>query len=117
MPASGTFGHAFPADPPDTLVPTWEAFENYEDVWNGDDDAGGMVRGYGGDPGQKVQVRVLYKLAIITPILSRIVPWININGSAIMTNEQFGSTGVQSNAVLPPPLPSLPPLSDPIPTD
>jgi uncharacterized repeat protein (TIGR01451 family) len=113
-PISGTFGHM---TTPDGSPPEWYGDEDYAEVYSGEGDTPGMTLGYGGDPGQKVQIQIIYRLGMITPILSRIAPSIEMRGIATMTNEQFGSTGVQSNAVLPPPLPNLPPLLDPVPTD
>ncbi|HEC24337.1 MAG TPA: DUF11 domain-containing protein, partial [Chloroflexi bacterium] len=67
-----------------------------------------LIRGFAGDPQQKVIVQVEYRLPIITPILSNIVPSIRITGTAVMTNEAFGSTGLQREAILPPELPAVP---------
>ena len=69
----------------------------------------GISRGFGGDPGQQVTVRVTYRFGLITPIFSRIIPTFNLTGTATMINEMWGSTGVQSKAVLPPPTSPLPP--------
>lgn len=60
-------------------------------------------RGYAGDPGKKVQVQIWYRIRMITPLLSNIAPSVKLYAISAMTVETFGSTGLQREAVLPPP--------------
>jgi len=76
-----------------------------------------LIPGYAGQPMQKVVVQVEYRLAIITPLLSSITPSVRLTGTATMTNEPFGSTGVLREAILPPELPPIPTLGAPTPPD
>lgn len=76
-----------------------------------------LIAGYGGLPQQKVVVQIEYRLPIIAPILSSIAPNVRLTATAIMTNEAFGSTGLNREAVLPPELPDLPEFLDPTPTN
>jgi Flp pilus assembly protein TadG len=71
-------------------------------VWGprGEDDAGG--------PGERVTVRVVYNLPILTPVLSSIAPMVPLAGQIEMINEGFGATGASHGGQLPPPLPALP---------
>lgn len=75
-----------------------------------DDDTANWVTGYAGRPLQKVRVLVLYRVKVITPLLQPIAPSILLRGSAIMTNEAFGSTNLGTEAVQPP---EMPPIDDP----
>ncbi|MBN1312549.1 MAG: DUF11 domain-containing protein [Anaerolineae bacterium] len=63
---------------------------------------GGASRGYGGDPGKKVQVQIEYRVRMITPLLSNIMPSVRLTAIATMTNETFGSLSLQREAALPP---------------
>jgi len=76
-----------------------------------------LIRGFGGKPQQKVVVQIEYRVPIVTPILSAIAPSVRVTGTAIMTNESFGSTGLQREAILPPELPPVPTLGSPTPPD
>ncbi|MEJ2149645.1 MAG: TadE/TadG family type IV pilus assembly protein, partial [Chloroflexota bacterium] len=64
-------------------------------------------RGFGGDPQQKVIVKIEYWVRINTPILNDIAPAVRVEGTAIMTNEAFGSTGLQREAIVAPELPPV----------
>ena len=77
----------------------------------------GLAPGFAGEPNQKVVVQIYYRLPIITPLLSSIVPSLTLTGSAVMTNESFGSTSLQREAVQPPNLPAIPPVGPPSPPD
>lgn len=77
----------------------------------------GLSPGFAGLPQQKVVVQVYYRLPLITPLLRPIAEAITLRGTAIMTNEAFGSTGLQRQAILPPDLPEVPPISPPTPAD
>jgi len=81
-------------------------------VETGTPPASAIVRGFGGMPGQNVVVRVEYRIAIITPVLSDIAPNVRLTSQAIMVNETFGAPGVQQASVPPPPLPPLPDIGD-----
>lgn len=76
-----------------------------------------FIPGYAGDPQQSVVVRVTYNLPIISPVLSSIVPNLRLVGTAQLTNEAFGATGVQREAILPPPLPPVSTVGEPLPPD
>ncbi|MBN1122452.1 MAG: DUF11 domain-containing protein [Anaerolineae bacterium] len=76
-----------------------------------------LIRGYAGLPQQKVVVQVRYRLPIITPILSSIAPSLELQTRAVMTNEAFGSTGLNREAITPPELGDISPLENPIPPD
>lgn len=114
-PSDGGYSRPDPDTP--TVWADWWGYDAIPYYASQTTPVGGLVRGYGGDPGQKVSVQIRYRLGFITPILSRIIPSIQLTGIATMTNEPYGSMGVQSSAVLPPPLPELPMASDPIPPD
>jgi Flp pilus assembly protein TadG len=64
-------------------------------VWGprGEDDAGG--------PGERVTVRVVYNLPILTPVLSSIAPMVPLAGQIEMINEGFGATGASHGGQLP----------------
>lgn len=78
-------------------------------VWgpNGEDDAGG--------PGQRVTVRAVHNVPIITPLLRPIASQVRLLGQAEMINEGFGATGASHGGALPPTLPP-PPTEGPSPT-
>lgn len=114
FPNNGEFGHPDPNDPTHWLV---DDYSSINALAASSGAQPGLSPGYGGDPGQKVSVQIVYQFGLITPILSRIVSTFPMRAIATMTNETFGSTGVQSSAVLPPPLPALPALKDPTPPD
>jgi hypothetical protein len=77
----------------------------------------GVYRGFGGDPQQKVVVIIEYRVRINTPILRDIASNVRVEGRAIMTNESFGSTGLQREAILPSELPEIPNLAQPTPPE
>jgi uncharacterized repeat protein (TIGR01451 family) len=112
-----TFTRGYPAGHPyyNPLYPLQE--KSYGDY--GYTGAGGvtLVRGFAGLPQQKVVVQIAYRLPIITPILSSIAPSLEIRAQTIMTNESFGSTSLQREAILPPELPPVPTLGAPVPAD
>jgi hypothetical protein len=81
-------------------------------VYGYDSSTGTMVLGYGGTPSGQIVVQVEYRLRIITPLLSAIAPNVRLTATAVMLNESFGSTGIQSEPVLPPPLPTVPTVGD-----
>ncbi len=68
------------------------------------------VTGFAGRPLEKVIVEIHFNHRLITPVLSSIVPYLPLRASAIVTNETFGSTSLQREAILPPELPPIPPL-------
>ncbi|MBN1428028.1 MAG: DUF11 domain-containing protein [Anaerolineae bacterium] len=70
----------------------------------------GLARGYAGNPGQKVVIQIVYRVRIITPLLSNIAPSVKLTAQAVMSNESFGSTGLLRDSVLPPPMPDIPPM-------
>jgi hypothetical protein len=64
---------------------------------------------FGGAPGEPVIVRAYYRVPIITPFFSPILPSIPVFGQVTMINESFGQLGGSSQgAGMPPPLPALP---------
>jgi hypothetical protein len=65
-----------------------------------------------GLPGERVQVQVTYNVAIITPILSLIAPYVPVTGRVEMINEPFGPTGQTHSGVVPPTL-EMPPTFTP----
>lgn len=113
-PTEGTFSRGFGPD---------LEFRQYSDFYNLSSDraapppGGGLIRGFAGQPNQKVVVQITYNLRMITPAFNRIVPYVRLNATAIMVNEPFGSTGFQRGAAEPPDLPSAPPLNPPLPPD
>ncbi len=76
-----------------------------------------LFRGFAGKPEQKVVVQIEYRVGMVTPLVSAIVPSLRLTAAAIMTNEGFGSTGLQREAILPPNLPPVPTLGVPVPPD
>lgn len=112
-PVDGNYGH------PDWQNPytEWDPeipYDSLEGSYNTTGvDTPGVSPGFGGDPGQLVRVTIIYRFGLITPILSRIIPSFTMTGVSTMTNEMWGSTGVQSKALLPPPVPHF---GDPVPT-
>ncbi|MEM9774914.1 MAG: TadE/TadG family type IV pilus assembly protein [Chloroflexota bacterium] len=76
---------------------------------------GEMQRGFAGEPGQPVVVRVTYNVPVVTPLLRPIVENVPVFGQITLTNELFGQTGGRTEgAALPPPIPAIPKLG---PTD
>jgi hypothetical protein len=80
-------------------------------VWgpDGEDDPGG--------PGQRVRVRVVHNMPVITPLLMPIAKYVRVTGEVEMINEGFG-TGIGGGGhggVAPPPLPPLNPEEPPLP--
>lgn len=58
---------------------------------------------YAGDPSQQVSVRVFYRVPIITPGLSGIIPSVEVEGVATESNEPFGQLGNAKQGIgLPP---------------
>jgi len=73
--------------------------------------------GYAGEPNEKVTVRVIFRLEIITPLLRPIARSVPVVGEAEMINEAFdqvGGAGFQSVRV--PPAPLVVPTAGPSPT-
>lgn len=62
----------------------------------------GLSRGAGGLPNRPVVVQIRYRQRLITPLLSNIVPSLELKATAIMVNESFGSSGLQRKSVPPP---------------
>jgi uncharacterized repeat protein (TIGR01451 family) len=104
-------------DPVDVDCPYPQNTSSYGLYYSTDGSGLDGYRGYGGDPQQKVWVRVEYWVQINTPILSEIAPAVRVVGTAIMTNESFGSTGLQREAILPSELPDIPSFAQPTPPD
>ncbi|MBK6326571.1 MAG: pilus assembly protein [Chloroflexi bacterium] len=77
---------------------------------------------YAGAPNQPVIVRVTYRVPIITPFFSPILPSIPVFGQTVLYNEPFGQLGgTGQSAGAPPPIPALPtpgvtPSNTPTPT-
>lgn len=64
---------------------------------------------FAGAPNQPVIVRVLYRVPIITPFFSPILPSIPVFGQTTLYNEPFGQLGgTGESAGVPPPIPALP---------
>ncbi|MBK8986105.1 MAG: pilus assembly protein [Chloroflexi bacterium] len=64
---------------------------------------------YAGAPNQPVIVRVTYRVPIITPFFSPILPSIPVFGQTVLYNEPFGQLGgTGQSAGVPPPIPPLP---------
>mgnify|MGYP001176905220 CR=1 FL=1 len=64
---------------------------------------------YAGAPNQPVIVRVTYRVPIITPFFSPILPSIPVFGQTVLYNEPFGQLGgTGQSAGAPPPIPALP---------
>lgn len=77
-----------------------------------DGDNAGLSPGFAGIPQQKVVVQMNYRLPLITPLLRNIAPSIMLRGTAVMTNEPYGSTSLQREAILPPELVGLTALAE-----
>ncbi|VAW32801.1 hypothetical protein MNBD_CHLOROFLEXI01-2705, partial [hydrothermal vent metagenome] len=72
---------------------------------------------YAGAPEKPIVVRVTYRVPIITPFFSPILPSIPVMGQTTLNNEQFGQLGgTGQSAGVPPPIPALP-TPGPTPTD
>jgi uncharacterized repeat protein (TIGR01451 family) len=72
-----------------------------------DGDNAGLSPGFAGVPQEKVVVQMNYRLPLITPLMRNIAPSIMLRGTAVMTNEPYGSTSLQREAILPPELVGL----------
>lgn len=79
------------------------------EVW-GVNQQGQLQYDFAGVPSNPVVVRVTYRVPIITPIFSAILPSIPVFGQETLNNETFGQLGGSGNegAALPPNLPPLP---------
>lgn len=64
---------------------------------------------FAGSPNKPVIVRVLYRVPIITPFFSPILPSIPVFGQTTLYNEPFGQLGgTGESAGAPPPIPAIP---------
>lgn len=64
---------------------------------------------FAGSPNKPVIVRVIYRVPIITPFFSPILPSIPVFGQTTLYNEPFGQLGgTGQSAGAPPPIPALP---------
>lgn len=105
---------------------TFEDDEYYNiEVW-GATQAGQLDYDFAGVPSNPVIVRVTYRVPIITPFFTPILPSIPVFGQETLNNETFGQLGGSGNegAALPPNLPPVPtagvtpsPTPSPTPTD
>ncbi len=106
---------------------TFEDGQYYNiEIW-GVDEFGQLQYDFGGIPSNPVIVRVTYRVPIITPFFSAILPSIPVFGQETLNNETFGQLGGASSsegAALPPNLPPVPtpgvtpsPTPTPLPTD
>ncbi|MCP4415122.1 MAG: pilus assembly protein, partial [Chloroflexi bacterium] len=105
---------------------TFEDGEYYNiEVW-GATDAGGLSYDFAGVPSNPVIVRVTYRVPIITPFFTPILPSIPVFGQETLNNETFGQLGGSGSdgAALPPNLPPVPtagvtpsPTPSPTPSD
>lgn len=98
---------------------------NYYDIYLYGVDKQGNFRGslepvpfgpdpYAGDPNQPMTVRVVYRVPIITPILSGIIPSVQLEGVITENNEPFGQLGNANQGIgVPPPPPPIPDLLEP----
>lgn len=80
------------------------------EIW-GVDEFGQLRYDFGGIPSNPVIVRVTYRVPIITPFFSAILPSIPVFGQETLNNETFGQLGGASSsegAALPPNLPPVP---------
>jgi len=79
------------------------------EVW-GVNQQGQLQYDFAGVPSNPVVVRVTYRVPIITPVFSAILPSIPVFGQETLNNETFGQLGGSGNegAALPPNLPPLP---------
>lgn len=79
------------------------------EVW-GVNQQGQLQYDFAGVPSNPVVVRVTYRVPIITPFFSSILPSIPVFGQETLNNETFGQLGGSGNegAALPPNLPPLP---------
>ena len=80
------------------------------EIW-GVDELGQLRYDFGGIPSNPVIVRVTYRVPIITPFFSAILPSIPVFGQETLNNETFGQLGGSSSnegAALPPNLPPVP---------
>lgn len=82
-------------------------------VWGAD---GTMLReNFGGLPGQPVVVRAMYRVPIISPFFSSIIPSIPVVGQVTEYNENFGQLGNPTVGGVPPEVPAIP-TAGPTPT-
>lgn len=105
---------------------TFEDGEYYNiEVW-GVDEFGQLTYDFAGLPNSPVIVRVTYRVPIITPFFTPILPSIPVFGQETLNNETFGQLGGAGNegAALPPDLPPVPtpgvtpsPTPSPTPSD
>ena len=79
------------------------------EVW-GVNQGGALQKNFAGMPNMPVIVRAYYRVPIISPFFSSILPSIPVFGQVTMYNETFGELGGGSNqgAALPPPIPAIP---------
>jgi len=66
------------------------------EVWGGVQGTGELRPNFGGMPNEAVVVRAYYRVPIITPFFSSILPSIPVFGQAMMNNESFGQLGGSS---------------------
>lgn len=92
----------------DSVVFEDDQYYNIE-VW-GVNQQGQLQYDFAGVPSNPVVVRVTYRVPIITPFFSSILPSIPVFGQETLNNETFGQLGGSGNegAALPPNLPPLP---------
>lgn len=93
----------------DSVIFEDDNYYNIE-IW-GVDEFGQLRYDFGGIPGNPVIVRVTYRVPIITPFFSAILPSIPVFGQETLNNETFGQLGGASSnegAALPPNLPPVP---------
>jgi hypothetical protein len=112
--------------PLDEVSTTFEDDQYYNiEVW-GVDQSGQLQYDFAGIPSNPVIVRVTYRVPIITPFFSPILPSIPVVGQETLNNETFGQLGGTGGegAALPPNLPPVPtpgvtpsPTPSPTPSD
>lgn len=92
----------------DSVIFEDDDYYNIE-VW-GVNQQGQLQYDFAGVPSNPVVVRVTYRVPIITPFFSSILPSIPVFGQETLNNETFGQLGGSGNegAALPPNLPPLP---------
>ncbi|MCA9874404.1 MAG: pilus assembly protein [Anaerolineales bacterium] len=69
------------------------------EVWGGVQGTGELRPNFAGMPNEAVVVRAYYRVPIITPFFSSILPSIPVFGQAMMNNESFGQLGGSSEGI------------------